>query len=174
VYVVFPKQLLISDSVNRPKIYPLIHALKGHGAFDLVFQHGARFAYRGVTAFILFRHLLTNERVAQTPLLTRFVTCTPDAVFVGVTAKRRTRPAVMRNRIKRLLRESVRNALLHDEAAMLCSADGVFPVAAVVLICNIIPETPSLLRLDDVAPLVERIFQNADKHVRSRHSANKQ
>jgi ribonuclease P protein component len=144
---------------------PILRPLKGHNAFDVVFRHGARFAYRGVTAFILFREALTPELLAAEPALTRLVEVTRNAdatLIVGVSSKRRTRPAAMRNRLKRLLRASVHEVVQLERV----SCEG---IAAMVLICNIIPEKPSLLGLGDVLPLVRRIFQNADKYYRSHH-----
>lgn len=144
---------------NNVRIAPL----KGHGAFDVVFEHGARFAYRGVTGFILFRHVITAPEKSALPELARFIAIPDDTLLVGVAAKRRTRPAVMRNRIKRLLRASVQAALWDAQAMRFHAGKTPFPIAAIVLICNIIPAKPSLLHLADVQPLVERIFQNAER-----------
>ena len=150
---------------SLPPTTPILRPLKGHNAFDVVFRHGARFAHRGITAFILFREFLTPELLAAEPALTRLVEATNAAnttLIVGVSSKRRTRPAAMRNRLKRLLRASV-----HEVAQVeRISCDG---IAAMVLICNIIPDKPSLLGLGDVLPLVRRIFQNADKYYRSHY-----
>jgi ribonuclease P protein component len=142
-----------------PLTMPILRPLKGHNAFDVVFRHGARFAYRGVTAFILFREILTPELLAQEPALTRLADAA-NTLIVGVSSKRRTRPAALRNRLKRLLRASVHEVVQVEGV----SCEG---IAAMVLICNIIPEKPSLLGLGDVLPLVRRIFQNADKYYHS-------
>ena len=149
-----------------------IAPLKGHGAFDVVFKHGARFAYRGVTGFILFRHIITTPEKSILPELARFTAIPDDTVLVGVAAKRRTRPAVMRNRVKRLLRASVQAALWDSQSMRFYAEKAPFPIAAIVLICNIIPAKPSLLHLADVQPLVERIFQNAERFCN--HSTERQ
>jgi ribonuclease P protein component len=154
-----PTQSKMSESPTTPILQPL----KGHNAFDVIFRHGARFAYRGVTAFIVFREILTPELLAAEPALMRLVDAKKECrhtLVIGVSSKRRTRPAAVRNRIKRLLRASVHEVVQHERV----SCDG---VAAMVLICNIIPEKPSMLGLGDVLPLVRRIFQNADKYYRS-------
>lgn len=158
---------------NAPPLQNVrIQPLKGHNAFDLIFEHGARFAYRGVTGFLLFRHTVETSAKQAVPELERFRRAASDTVFVGVSSKRRTRPAVMRNRLKRLLRASVQAALWKTRAMPFYADDAAFPLVAVVLICNIIPEKPSLLHLADIQPLVERIFANADKHFRSKHNHN--
>ncbi len=151
--------------------------LKGFQAFDAVFRHGARFAYRGVTAFVLFEdvlakaqksspedHALQNIYAHYQRYSSRSTSNdeASHALLVGVSAKRRTRPAVMRNRIKRLLRTSIHQTIQREGQR----SRG---IAAMVLICNIIPEKPSLLMLDEIAPLVRRIIQNADKYYSSRH-----
>ncbi|TAE29284.1 MAG: hypothetical protein EAZ92_06785 [Candidatus Kapaibacterium sp.] len=151
--------------------------LKGFQAFDAVFRHGARFAYRGVTAFVLFDDVLAKAQKSSpddhalqhisanyqqhSSVITGNDTLS-HALLVGVSAKRRTRPAVMRNRIKRLLRTSIHQTIQREGQL----SRG---IAAMVLICNIIPEKPSLLVLDEIAPLVGRIVQNADKYYSSRH-----
>lgn len=79
------------------------------------------------------------------------------SIHFGVTAKKRTRPAVLRNRIKRLLRESLRAAiLLHPQAAQ--------AIEAIVLVCNAVPDKPQLLPLENVLAPVERIIKDAVKH----------
>lgn len=135
--------------------------------FDAVFTHGSRFAYRGITSFILFRHALDTETAAHDPKLDKFRTSSPQTLFVGVTAKRRTRPAVVRNRIKRLLRVSVRNVAQRFLASITHHNNHIVSIVAIVLVCHIIPERPSLLRLSDIQPLVERIFHNAYRSLRS-------
>ncbi|MBL7990599.1 MAG: ribonuclease P protein component [Candidatus Kapabacteria bacterium] len=144
-----------------------IAPLKGHGTFDIVFEHGARFAYRGVTGFILFRHTLAALKTSL-PDTAKFADTPANTVLVGVGAKRRTRPAAMRNRIKRILRAAVQNALWEANAMPFHGEREPFPIAAIVLICNIIPDKPSLLHLAEIQPLVERIFQNAERYYRSR------
>jgi ribonuclease P protein component len=155
-------------SLSYTSPHRTILPLKGYNAFDAVFRHGARFAYRGVTAFILFENVIQQEQVAQDPAMARICAVhqdTPNAVIVGVSVKRRTRPAVLRNRIKRILRASLQIIFTKEQQA----SRG---IVAMILICNIIPEKPSLLVLDDVLPLVRRIVQNADKYYSSRHLQN--
>ena len=169
-YDVFVAHKLFGKQMFPSPTTPILRPLKGHNAFDVVFRHGARFAYRGVTAFILFREILTPELLAKEPALMRLVDAKKDftqTLIVGVSSKRRTRPAAMRNRIKRLLRASV-----HEVAQLERVSCG--GIAAMVLICNIIPETPSLLGLGDVLPLVRRIFQNADKYYHSHYKQRSQ
>lgn len=142
-----------------------LYPLKGFQAFDAIFRHGERFAYRGVTAFILFENRCTPDFVGQTPALghiTKVWEKDGNALIVGVSAKRRTRPAAMRNRVKRLLRAAA-HLVIEREGQ---SSHG---IVAMVLVCNIIPAKPSLLRLDEVLPLVRRIIQNADKYYSVRH-----
>jgi ribonuclease P protein component len=143
--------------------------LKGYGAFETVFTHGSRFAYRGVTGFILFRSTIENasSNASQTKAaeFARFAALPANAVALGVTAKRRTRSAAMRNRIKRILRAGAREALRATPS--FCSPDsndGAALAAAIVLVCNIVPAKPSLLHLRDIQPLIERIFNNVIRY----------
>ena len=158
---------------NPPQAACRFVPLKGYGAFETVFKHGSRFAYRGVTGFILFRAVVTNAlaNASQTKSaaeFARFAALPENAVALGVAAKRRTRPAAMRNRIKRILRDGARQALrATPELGPQFPNDENVAVAAIVLVCNIVPAKPSLLHLRDVQPLVERIFQNVVRYATS-------
>jgi hypothetical protein len=68
-----------------------------------------------------------------------------SAVRLGVTiSKRNARRAVMRNRIKRLLREAFRRSIDNY------SIDGFCPFESVILSWKKPPEHPKLIRLADV------------------------
>lgn len=163
-----PMELLSSTPVTVTRT---IRPLKGYRAFDAVFKNGSRFAYQGLTGFIVFQNVLetalrNSAHTEQDIALIRLAQAyhhSPDTLIVGVSAKRHTRPAVMRNRLKRLLRAGIHKLIIQEQQSSM-------GIAAIVLICNIIPEKPSLLVLDDILPQLRRIIQNADKYYRSRHS----
>jgi len=151
-----------------------LESLKGSEAFAAVFKHGTRFAYRGITAFVVFRAPeRQNAGSADAPTTNSaeqiHAMGVPVTLHFGVTAKKRTRPAVLRNRIKRLLRESLRHSIrrLLEHSQHL---EGFACIERLVLVCNIIPERPTMLRLQALAPLVERILKQALAHVAQQHA----
>jgi ribonuclease P protein component len=139
----------LSASSPSARAHALV-SLKGHEAFDGVFKQGVRFAHRGMTGFVRFR---TADASQQTQ------TQTTQTILFGVTAKKRTRPAVLRNRIKRLLRESLRRAFAQMSARQ--RAEAFAAIDAIVLICNAIPERAAMIGLEHTAYPVERIIKDA-------------
>ena len=129
-----------------------LQPLKGYNAFGHVFETGKRFAGGSVTAFTVFGD---PAKTVQKQQLLRF----------GVTARKRTRPAVLRNRIKRLLRESLRQ-IAHDYDR----AGEVLPFQEIVLIWNAVPRKPSLLRLHAVLPAVRDVVDRATRYYRKEYS----
>ncbi len=128
-----------------------LHPLKGYNAFGHVFEAGRRFANGSVTALVVFHDPDSTQAEQQ---ILRF----------GVTARKRTRPAVLRNRIKRLLRESLRQII--EEYSQ---AGKVPPFRELVLVWNAIPRKSSLLRLRMVLPAVRDTLDRATRHYRKEH-----
>lgn len=111
--------------------------LKGFGAFEETLRSGRR---------------VTSGPLSLTAALVRDPQAPFDAIRYGVGIPKRIAPrAVSRNRVKRLLRESVRRHV--------CSrADeiGSSGYDRLVFLWRQAPASPMLLRLSDVEPHVER------------------
>lgn len=140
-----------------------LQPLKGYGAFGTVFATGRRFSIGSATAIVVF-----NDGAAQA-MEHRKTDGTQQIVYFGVTARKKTRPAVLRNRIKRLLRESVR--LLANEYRQ---SDKAFPFRAFVFVWNAVPARPSLLHLRTVLPAVRTLVEKAARYYEHEHSAKMQ
>lgn len=144
----------------RPNVQLI--SLKGFEAFQDVLSRGKRFTSQGITGFVLFKTDLSNS--PKSPRST---------IHFGVTAKKRTRPAVMRNRIKRLLRESLRLSLKKNPPRKPAHKSQV-PVQeiveAIVLIGMYVPEKPQLLHLHDVLPGVQTILKRAKDYYHKQYS----
>lgn len=126
-----------------------LQPLKGYDAFGNVFRTGRRFSNGKATAMIVFR-----PAVSASELCTG---ATPEQqiVYFGVTARKRTRPAVLRNRIKRLVRESLRQiASEHDRTEP-------SPFREIVVIWNAVPPRSSLLGLETVLAAVRDVLERA-------------
>lgn len=140
-----------------------LQPLKGYGAFGTVFGTGQRFSNGSATAIVVFR---SGEKEGIEHIQPEH---TQQIVYFGVTARKKTRPAVLRNRIKRLLRQSVR--LL---AAEYRQSGKSFPFRAFVLVWNAVPAHPSLLHLQTVLPTVRILMEKALRYNERERSAKKQ
>ncbi len=125
-----------------------VRPLKGYGSFDKIIRQGHKVFHRGIVAFV--RLIPEDERKDM-----------PDGriLKLGVTCKKRTRPAVMRNRIKRLMRESMRNLCRSPHLGPQFWSD--WPVQELVLVWTAIPSHPRLLRQDEVERTIEAALRKA-------------
>lgn len=136
-----------------------LQPLKGFNAFEETFKSGKKFYCKGLIAIVSFHNAQSDhsERADGMEEQDRIV-------HYGVTSKRRTRPAVLRNRIKRLLREGLRSVLLQQFGSLETRAH--CPFDSVVLIQTAIPAKASLLSLNDVLPSVRCVLQKATDYYR--------
>ncbi|HYF02802.1 MAG TPA: ribonuclease P protein component [Patescibacteria group bacterium] len=124
-----------------------IAPLKGHEAFPKVFKKSKKFTGRDAVLFVEFSLLESESDILKT-------------VSLGVGIRKKTaRKAVMRNRVKRLLRTAMRNFLKN------MAAGGNVPFTAIIAIWQSAPEHPLQLRLEYVEqalwPLLEQARQYA-------------
>lgn len=121
--------LLLASHDNKPPSL-VVRPLKGLNAFSDVLRSG-----RKTTSGPL---LLTAVSSAEAN--------TRNTLFCGVTIGRRTaKRAVVRNRVKRLLRESIRQILPVRSGVI-----SELGIHTLVLVWRSAPEAPGLLRLSDV------------------------
>ncbi len=132
--------------------------LKGFKAFDQTMRQGKKFYHPRLIAFVAFRQTEASPAEVSD-------TAQNDTMYYGVTSRRGTRPAVLRNRIKRLLRESLRHIVLMESST---SADAnAWPITSVVVIWTAIPAKASLLHLHDVQPPLHSVLKKAVHYFRS-------
>jgi ribonuclease P protein component len=128
-----------------------LRPLKGYDAFGNVFRTGRRFSNGKATAMVVFRPPISVSEPA-------IAITEQQIVYFGVTARKRTRPAVLRNRIKRLLRESIRQ--IADEQ----HRTKPFPFREIVVVWNAVPSRPSLLGLETVLEAVRDVLDRAAEY----------
>lgn len=122
-----------------------IKSLKGFKAFNKVFDDA--FKYKSSKLLIAFN--FDNEN--------------SDTLFLGVSSpKKKSKKAVCRNRIKRLLRESIRQ--LNAET------DSLIYFKNIILIWHLPLEKSSLLRLDEVKCEVNGLVNRAISKYNEIHS----
>lgn len=140
--------------MNELKIVPV----KGFDSFTNAYKSGTKFWEKNCHASFTFCASEPDMTISQ------------PIVYYGVSiSKRRAKKAVVRNRIKRLLRESIREC-----AKKYVSSDGEYPFEKFIFIWKNAPGHPKLICLADVLPEVERLFNMAHSHykVKKRGSQN--
>jgi ribonuclease P protein component len=130
-----------------------IKPIKGFNSFNLVFKSGKKF-YASELVGVFVYHNSNKEA-------TIINNCIDENTFYyGVTAgKKHNKKAVVRNRIKRLLRESIRRIFKERYAEM-----DKMPFKYAVFSWRKGPETPSLIGFNDVFRDVELVFNSAEKY----------
>jgi ribonuclease P protein component len=144
-----------------------VSPLKGFEAFSALFQRGIKFSAGRLSAFFVFRPLARTE--SSTIILPATLT-----IECGVTSKRRTRPAVMRNRVKRLLRETLRQTFAHFPLRLQLNSEGIrepraiemIPITCVV-VWQEIPAHPQQLQFKDVQADVALLYEKILRHCKS-------
>ncbi len=144
LHVVVLRVAIASRSASRDKAPPLpmvIRPIKGVGSFSDVLRSGRR-----VTSGPL--SLTACVRVAGAQI---------DALRYGVSIGRRTaRRAVVRNRVKRLLREAFRSAVRSKSEPLERSG-----IERIVLVWRAEPDNVRAIGLQDVLPHVEAALDHA-------------
>lgn len=125
--------------------------IKGFNSFSLVFKTGKKF-----NEGELLSVFVQNNTDSEISLIRN---CSDTNTFYyGVTAgKKFNKKAVVRNRVKRLLRESIKK--IFTERYCLLEHP---PFRYIILIWRNAPKHPSLISLDDVLPSVEKVFNSAE------------
>lgn len=122
-----------------------LKSLKGFNAFPKAFRSGKKFGNNVSIASFCFN--INNEE--------------PNTeVSFGVSISKKTaKRAVVRNRIKRLLRESIRQIINSPE---LSDKSEIFKI--VIINWKIAPQKAGMISLDDVKPKVKDLFNQAIKY----------
>ncbi len=138
-----------------------LKTIKGYGSFAKVFDHGRKF-YLGKALLASCYRPCPEIRKESDSLNDQ-----TNIVHYGVSIRRKAaRRAVMRNRIKRLLRESIRRNI-----GDFILDNGNCPFEYLVVIWNEIQEHPKLINLNDVEPVVKSGLQKAfDYYLKKRIS----
>jgi ribonuclease P protein component len=122
----------MNENMNKSNLV----TLKGHDSFKKVFEKGKKI-YRD-EAMLVF-----NKKVS-----------TENTIYYGVSiGKRNAKKAVIRNRIKRLIRESINYYTKELENNL--------PFENFVFIWRKAPKMQSLIDLNDVKPIVYNMFNEA-------------
>jgi len=123
-----------------------IRSLKGFNCFAKVFENGKKFY---VENLLLITVSKDNELIIKK-------SSQPNICYYGVGSSRKiNKKGVIRNRIKRLLRESFRQLFVEKEIDLSY-------IKYCILLYNKKVTHPKLIRLKDVKPLVKEAFNKAN------------
>ena len=130
-----------------------IAPLKGKTAFASTMRSGKRFSGKFITGIVKFR--TQTESVDCSTVEADILRIT-----LGVSIRKKTaKKATVRNRTKRLLRQSVR-MIIREFADAGYFVDG-NPFDRVILFCNSAPTTASQMHLADIFSDVRAVLQSA-------------
>lgn len=115
-----------------------VKPIKGRLQITEVFERGERFRKSPGALFVLFKKLPTDEAPR----------------FVFPVSKRTAKKAVVRNRVRRLLKESA-DSIFKENPDYLQIFD------RFALSWRSAPKSPGMIRLSDVKPIVENLFERA-------------
>jgi ribonuclease P protein component len=115
-----------------------IVSLKGKKRIAETFRYGKRFSMPAATLIAVF----SRDNAV------------PEIIEVLVVVKKKTaKKAVVRNRVRRLVRECIRQMFGTNKQKVHCET--------MVVIWNSAPKRPSLLRLHDVHTILRPLFERA-------------
>jgi ribonuclease P protein component len=130
-----------------------IAPLKGKSAFASTMRSGKRFTEHTITGMVKFRkHTEPAKAIAVESLRLE--------IALGVSIRKKAaKKATVRNRVKRLLRQSVRTVIREfTDAGYFDSGN---PFERVIIFCNSAPTVPSLMCLADIHIGVRAVLQSA-------------
>jgi len=119
--------------------------IRGKKNFDKIFAEAKKFKSDSLNAFIRFRSVFPNNDDVQI-----------NIYFAVSVSKKISKKAVVRNRIKRLLRESIRYAIIQP---YFC--ENIVFIENIVLIWRKPIQSPTLIKLNDVIPELFDILKSA-------------
>jgi ribonuclease P protein component len=126
----------------------ILMPLKGFESFKRIYENGKKFY--NVNSYAVFRF--------KSGTCVEFV----DVVncYFGITvSKRASKSAVIRNRLKRILRVAIKQAFadtLSDKTGM--------NIESIIISWKKAPKHPALIRLGDILPEIRNLFINADDY----------
>lgn len=121
-----------------------LQSVKGKSRFDEIFRTGQRFNNKDCLCFVKFEKILLEGSLNERRVI----------YYAVAISKKIAKKAVVRNRIKRLLRESSRQILKTD--SKLFNGIGEF-----VIIWRWSPNHPSLIKLEEVKNSVIDVLKKA-------------
>lgn len=126
-----------------------IESLKGFNSYLKVYKSSKRFNHPVASLAVCYKpcDIELKQNIGN------------GKIIYGITVTKRTaKKAVVRNRIKRLIRESLRQYFKKRCDLENCQ------LKIIIITWKKAPHRPSLIRLNDVSPVIEKLLQDACKY----------
>jgi ribonuclease P protein component len=123
----------------------ILESLKGKKNFDELFKAGLRYKVEDLLAVVI-----KNDSSKNNPSSNRII------FYAVAISKRTAKKAVVRNRIKRLMRESLRLLLKKNP-------ENFEVISQMILMWRNAPKKPAFIKLSDVMPIVEKIVLKVNR-----------
>ena len=124
-----------------------LKSIKGKKKFEDFFNHADKFYAKDAALFVTYKEKSRQE--------------SENIVEFAVTVrKKQARKAVVRNRIKRLMRECLRQLGKDNSSAKLHKQFDMF-----ILVWANAPKHPQLIKQKDVCPVIKKLLDKANKNV---------
>ncbi len=134
--------------------YLIFKPIKGFKSFSKIFQAGKKFYDNDAVLSVCFRPCTVFEDLVKND------ESDAQKLYYGVTiSKKKAKKAVVRNRIKRLLRVSIIKTV-----SDYTGEDTICPFEYVIVSWKKAPSHPKLIHLNDVQPVVKRILRKANDY----------
>lgn len=128
-----------------------LQSIKGKKDFDLVFKNAKKFFEKDAAAFVCYKSAEILAQVAGDDII--------NISYAVTVRKKMAKKAVVRNRIKRLLRVSFRQVF--DEIAAKGQESA---MSHIVIVWQNAPKHPGLINLDIVLPVARKLINRANNH----------
>lgn len=129
-----------------------LKTVKGKTHFDVLFKNAFKFYEKDAAIFVCFKEQPKSEDLTE-------LSETIEIQYAVTARKRNVRKAVMRNRIKRLLRESLRQTF--DDYS---SNNKITKLSEFVIVWNSAPARPGMIKLSDVLPVARKLIDRAESY----------
>ncbi len=124
-----------------------LKSLKGYNCFDFVFKVGRKISNQDAL-LVVSKKYIENLEIKNIAYNGR------KTIFFGVTVpKKIAKKAVMRNRVKRLLRVSIINYF-----KALSQLDYDIQMKYLIIVWRKVPKHPALINLSDVSPVIDELL----------------
>ena len=140
-----------------------IESLKSRKQFQKLFSSGKKFFDNNANIVVVFRTFEEFNRISE-----NHSECLITTYFVPHISKRSAKKAVIRNRIKRLIRESLRSLVNKEDFQKHFSA-----VDTIFISWQKAPSHPGLIALDTVNKTIVALLEKAYSHFLSNHKDGK-
>ena len=146
-----------------------LHSIKGYNSFRKIYDVGMRFRSNNASATVVFSEVFFSEMI-KTAVVSSSETSKKSnnnaycgvsndgkhIIYYGVAVgKKVAKKAVVRNRIKRLMRESLRIAVKKIEV------EKKLPIKKIIISYHSAPKHPMQIGLNNVLPAVENLLKQA-------------